>query len=246
MRKFIIIFSCLLFAYEQMQAQTCYLKQYIVTEQGKTDTTFYIYDDKTNLLEERKYPIYEGGHYVYTYSYYDGVLYTVYDGMFYHNYSYNDKQQISRVIDTDGGVSNFFQTYIYDNENRLVKIIHYETQYMEDTIISMFYNYYYDGDKLIKREDFENYPDTNSAPSSITTYEYDTHKNPGYNPIYASLTEKYMVTKSLYYGNDGNLFDEYCFTRTCTYNKQGYPVNCTVSYLDGTEKATEVYTYKCK
>ena len=238
---------CLTISISGMYAQTCNLKYLISKERDRTDTTFYTYDEN-NVLTELKYPFYESGYYTETYRYYEGTLSSVSDGMFSHVYFTNDSGRIDGVIDYDDlGVSNFYQTFTYDDKARITRYTCYETAYLEDTIISSFYNYYYEGDKTIKKEEFENYPDTNSQPTYTVMFEYSDKMNPLYNPRwFPLLTDKYMVTKAFYTDSEGIMVDDYSYTRECSYDKKGRPEKCIIKYMDGTEKIIEDYVYDCR
>lgn len=239
-------FMLLCFFQQSVSAQTCYLTEKITTRSGNSDTIYYVYDDETHLLTENRYKAFDN-YYKETYRYYERTLSSVFDGMFTHSYFTDKKGRIEGVIDFDDlGVSNFYQTFTYDNKDRLVKHTSFETPFMEDTLVSSYNAFYYDGDKMVKMEEFTNYPDKDAVPNSTTLYEYITLKNAEYNPIYFPLnTTNAVVSKLTYKDSEGVNFDEYCYTRQCTSNKEGYPVKCTVTYFDGTVDE-EVYIYRCK
>jgi hypothetical protein len=243
------VFMLLYCLQQSTLAQTCYLQEKVTTRSDNSvSKNFYTYDDATHLLTEYKYP-YSGDEFITEkFSYYEGTLNSVFEGMYTHSYFTDKKGRIEGVIDADDlGVSNFYQTFIYDTKGRLAKHTFFETHYMEDTSVASFTVFYYEGDKMVKMEEFASHRESDSQPTSTILYEYSTLKNPEYNPLYfPANTEKYVVTKLIYKEADGVPYDDYCYTRECTSNKEGYPVKCTLKYLDGTLKEVEDYTYRCK
>lgn len=247
--------SLFIISFSRLTAQTCYLEKYLVSADGNTDTTFYTYDKETHLLKQLIAPSSDDATGE-TFSYYEGQLTSIYEALRSNNYQYgythdcfyNDKGLLEQVVDYDDlRVSNSYQAFSYDNKNRLVQATWYETSYLDTGIIS-FARYSYDGDKMIKMEDYGEYPAPDSPPQYVTVYEYADKKNPtfGQYSVYSpSLTEKYVVTKLVCSNAEGDIVDDYSYTRECTYNKAGYPTKCTVKYLDGTVKETETYIYDC-
>lgn len=240
-------FMLLCWLQQEALAQTCYLQEKVVTRFAESDTTFFVYDDKTNLLTENRFKVFDN-YYTDTYHYYEGTLSSVFDGMFTHSYFTDKKGRAEGVIDADDlGVSNFYQTFTYDTKGRLVKHTYFETPFMSDTLVSSFTLFHYEGDKMVKMEEFASHRESDTQPTSTTLCEYSTLKNPEYNPLYfPTHTEKYVVSKLIYKEADGVQYDDYCYTCECTSNKEGYPVKCILNYLDGTLKEIEDYTYKCK
>jgi YD repeat-containing protein len=229
-----------------LNAQTCDLTRKIVSIEGRMDTTFYEHDRKTHLVTEILRPQTDGGHLRETYQVGEGRVNRMQTTNFSFAYFHDDDNRvIGYIVYDDLNVSNFFYTLDYDDQGRLVKYTGFETPFLSDTVVSEFTRYHWEGDKMVKMEEYSSYPDSNSLPTATTTFEYSDHINPEYNPLYGSNRPfKYVITKQTYSDSDG-VYDPYSFTRECTYNKQGYPVKCISHYLDGSE-VTENYTYKCK
>jgi hypothetical protein len=227
-------------------AQTCDLVQKVVKLEGRMDTTFYTHDAENHLVTEVLRPQSEGGHLRETYNVGEGWVNSMETTNFSFAYFHDDQNRvIGYMIFDDLNVSNFYYTLDYDAEGRLVKYTGFETPFLADTVVSEITRYYYEGDKMVKLEEYNDYPDSNSLPASTTTFEYSDHLNPEYNPLYGSNRPfKYMITKQTYSDSDG-VYDPYSFTRECTYNKQGYPVKCVSHYLDGGE-TEENFTYRCR
>lgn len=247
MKKTILCLTLLFAVVCTVSAQkTCYLTEKSVAIEDRVDVTAYTFDKKTNLLTDLNRPSGDGSHYLETYNYGNGVLNSMQSGNFSFLYFHDDQDRIIGFIDYDDlGVSNSYHTMDYDAEGRLVKLTSFETPFLQDTVVAEFNKYYYEGDKMVKMETYTNYPDSASSPSSTTTYEYNDKKNPEYNPICFPQIPKHVITKEVYTDSDG-IYEDFSHTRECTYNEQGYPVKCTLRYMDGSEKAVETYTYKCK
>lgn len=239
------LFSCLVLLLLAMaaQAQPCDLTQKVVSLEGRMDTTFYTHDPENHMVTEILRPQPDGGHLREVYRVGEGRVSVMEAGYFSFSYFHDDQNRVTGyMIFDDLNVSNFYYTLEYDAKDRLVQYTGYETPFLEDTVVSEITKYYYKGDKMVKMEEYTDRPDDKSPPSTTTTFEYDDHLNPEYNPLYGSNRPfKYMITKQTVSDSNG-VYDPYSFTRTCTYNKQGYPVKCVSRYFDGSE-TVETFTY---
>jgi hypothetical protein len=244
--KKLLSFLVLLLIAVSVRAQTCDLTRKIEHLEGRMDTTFYEYERKSHLLTGILRPQSEGGHLREVYQVADGRVNSMEATNFRFAYFHDDQNRvIGFIVFDDLNVSNFYYTLDYDAGGRLVKYTGFETPYLADTVVSEITRYYYEGDKMVKMEEYNDRPDSNSLPTTTTTFEFSDHLNPEYNPMYGSNRPfKYMVSKQTVHDSDG-IYDPYSFTRECTYNKQGYPVKCVSHYLDGSETVEE-FLYKCK
>lgn len=242
------LFACLVLLLLALatKAQRCDLIQNIMHLEGRMDTTFYIRDPESHMVTEILRPQPEGGHTREAYTVADGHVYRMEAGYFSFSYFHDDQNRVTGyMIFDDLNVSNFFYTLEYDAEGRLVQYTGYATAFLEDTVVTDITKYFYEGDKMVKMEEYTDNPDSHSLPSTTTTFEYDDHLNPDYNLAYGSNRPfKYMLTKQTVSDDDG-VYEPYSFTSQCTYNQQGYPVKCVLSYLDGSE-AVEEFIYRCE
>jgi hypothetical protein len=241
------LFSCLvlLALVVAAEAQPCDLTQKVMYLEGRMDTTFYAHDLESHLVTEILRPQPDGGHSREVYRVGGGRVNWMESGYFSFSYFHDDQNRVlGLMVFDDLNVSNFYYTLDYDAQGRLIKYTGYATPFLEDTVVTEITKYAYEGDKMVKMEEYTDSPDSNSLPSTTTTFEYDNHLNPEYNPLYGSNRPfKYMITKQTVSDSDG-VYDPYSFTRECTYDKQGYPVKCVARYLDGSE-TVETYTYRC-
>ncbi len=238
-------FFVLLLLAVSVGAQTCDLTRKVVSLEGRMDTTIYAHDPESRLVTEVLRPQSDGGHLRETYRVGEGRLNYMEATNFSFAYFHDDQNRVmGYIVYDDLNVSNFYYTLEYDAQGRLVKYTGFETPFLADTVVSEITKYAYEGDKMVKMEEYTDQPDGNSIPATTTTFEYSDHLNPEYNPIYGSNRPfKYMITKQTVSDSDG-VYDPYSFTRECTYNKQGYPVKCVSHYLDGSE-TVEHFTYQC-
>lgn len=240
------LFACLLLLLAlATKAQQCDLAQKIMHLEGRMDTTFYTRDPASHLATEILRPQPEGGHTREAYTVAEGQVYRMEAGYFSFSYFHDDQGRVTGyMIFDDLNVSNFYYTLEYDKKGRLVQYTGFETPFLADTVVMEFTKYYYEGDKMVKMEEYTDHPDNKSVPTTTTTFEYDDHINPEYNPAYGSNRPfKYMITKETVSDGDG-VYEPYSYTRKCTYNKQGYPVRCVSTFLDGAETVEE-FTYQC-
>ncbi len=244
--KKLLSFLVLLLIAVAAWSQACDLTRKIVSLEGRMDTTFYEHEKKSHLVTKILRPQSEGGHLQEMYRVGEGRVNSMEATNFRFAYFHDDQDRvIGYIVYDDLNVSNFYYTLDYDEQGRLVKYTGFETPFLADTVVSEITKYYYEGDKMIKMEEYNGSPDSNSLPTTTTTFEYSDHLNPEYNPMYGSNRPfKYLVTKQTVSDGDG-VYDPYSFTRECTYNKQGYPVKCVSHYLDGSETVEE-FTYRCK
>jgi hypothetical protein len=243
----LFFFVLLLVCIQNLSAQNCLIKEYIVTDNERSDTTRYVYDNKTHLLTELTYPMHDGDYLTEKRNYYDGQLISLTEGGYSHDYIYNDKKQLEKIIDYDDlRMSNFYQEFVFDNQNRLLKHTYYES-YEGNYMVSAFDTYSYKGDSIMIMEEFHDYHDDMKTPQYTYVYEYGDKAEPLFQPIaFPDGIQKYLVKKVVCTKYDNTFVDEYSYTRTCTYNTQGYPIECMVKYIDGTEKQLEQCTYYCK
>ncbi len=242
------LFSCvvlLLLAFV-VDAQQCNLTQKIMHIEGRMDTTFYTRDPETHLATKILRPQPDGSHTREGYSVAEGRVNRMEAGYFSFSYFHDDQDRVIGFMTFDDlNVSNFFYTLEYDAQGRLVKHTGFETPFLADTVVSEFTKFYYEGDKMVKMEEYTDNPDSTSLPTTTTTFEYDNHLNPEFHPAYGSNRPfKYMIVKATVSDSNG-VYEPYSYTRKCTYNKQGYPVKCVSKYLDGAE-TEERFIYQCK
>jgi hypothetical protein len=233
------------FASTILQAQTCLLLEKTTSIGDRQDTIFYSYDAQSHLLKTRQLPYYDGGYLEEEYQYGDGVLNSMRSGNFSFLYFHDDNRVVGVVDYDDLGVSHFYHTFNFDDQQRLIQYTTFETPFLADTLISEYEKYYYEGQELRKIETYTDYPDENTLPYSTVTYSYGKEKSPIYNPIFDPLqVQQHIVIKEVY-ENDNAVDDEFSHTRSCTFNAQGYPTKCTLNYLNGEKKGTETYRYQC-
>ncbi len=241
---FLFTFICL----HNLNAQNCLITEYIVIYSDSQDTTHYTYDKKSRLLTDLTYPMDGGGYITEQRDYFEGVLVSLREGGYRHDYFYNDKKQLQKITDHDDlGASYFYQEFTFDNQNRLTKHAFYDNYNYDEYVVTAFNTYRYEGDKKVIMEEYHDYHDEMKTPQYTYVTEYGDKLNPFYQPVaFPDVSQKYLAEKEVITQYDGALVEEYSYTRTCTYNKEGYPVGCMIKYLDGTEMKLEKYTYNCK
>ncbi len=252
-KKFLNVYSLpfllLLFAnLQNLNAQTCRITEFISLDNESWDTTHYSYDKKSGLLNDLTYPMYGGGYITEYRDYFEGVLISLREGGFRHDYFYNDKKQLEKITDHDDlGASNFYQEFTFDDQNRIIKHAFYDNYNYDEYVVTAFNTYRYEGDKKVIMEEYHDYHDGMKTPQYTYVMEYTDKLNPFFQPIaFPDVSQKFLAEKEVCTQYDGAIVDEYSYTRTCTYNKEGYPVECMIKYLDGTEMKLEKYTYTCK
>lgn len=228
-------------------AQTCLLTRKVERLEGRMDTTFYAHDAQSRMVTEILRPQPDGGHLRETYRVGEGRVSAMEAVNFTFSYFHDDEDRvIGFIVYDDLNVSNVFYTLDYDKQGRLIRFTGFETPFLADTVVSEITKYYYEGDKMVKMEEYTDYPDSTSLPTTTTTFAYSNHLNPEYNPAYGSNRPfKYMVAKQTVSDGEG-VYEPYSFTRECTYNKQGYPVKCVSRHLDGSEREERFEYDKCR
>ena len=244
--QFALFLLFLTLGFSASAQKTCQLTRKIEALEGRIDTTLYQYEKKSGQLKQIDRPSTEGGYYSEKYNYGLEVLNSMESRGFSFLYFHDDANRMIGFVDYDDlSVSHFYHTYDYDTEGKVVRFTTFETPFLEDTVVAEFSKFSYEGEKMVKQERFENYPDSNSAPSMTILYEYTDKRNPEYNPLCFPNQPKFLVAKEVHNDLDG-IYEDFSHTRECTYNPEGYPLKCTLKYLDGSEKGTEEYSYKCK
>jgi hypothetical protein len=242
----IVVLLCLVSGMSAQAQKSCHLTRKIVSMEGRIDTTDYQYHQETGRLLQVNRPYMEGGQYAEKFNYGIEVLNSMESRGFSFLYFHDDANRINGVIDYDDlSVSHSFRTMEYDAEGRLIRYTTFETPFMEDTLVAEFSKFSYEGEKMVKHERFENYPDSNSAPSMTILFEYTDKKNPEYNPLCFPFQPKLLVAKEVHDNLDG-IYEDFSHTRVCKYNAEGYPVKCTLKYINGSDKGVEEYFYECK
>lgn len=163
------------------------LKSYSYDDTIQSNETFFDYDDLGQLSEimdnyrVKKLTYNQKGQLVninsiaITYDENGNFIVIQYNEDEFYDLEYNEQNQISRIIESDGNITTAFD---YDNKHRIISAINYI--FSNETLFSTLRsNFYYDANDRIIKEVFGTvYPDQEYDIISETTYEYSNLLNP--------------------------------------------------------------------
>ncbi len=195
-----LFFVFILLNAHNLNAQTCLVKSFIKIYYDSADTTQYTYAKKTRLLSDLTYALDGGGGYVTeSRSYENGLLSVINEGVFSHRYEYNENKQLTKINDYDDlGVTNFYQEYTFDEQNRLVKHAYYEKYNYQEYVATTFSTYRYEGDKKVIMEEYHDFHDEMKTPQYTYVTEYSDKLNPFYQPVaFPDVSQKYLAEKEV-------------------------------------------------